>query len=156
MLIARAMQAADVPACVRIVNHIIALGGSTAYEDPFTEPDFDAHYRQEPPVTNVVLLKDRIVGFQAAFDAGDGVLSIGSFTDRRDPVRGAGRVLFEKTLQDARDWGAKAIIAKITADNTGGLAFYTRMGFVDVDLWPADHTRSDGTRVDRIVKRLNL
>ena len=40
----RKMTTEDVPACVVILNHIIALGGSTAYEDPYTETHFADHY----------------------------------------------------------------------------------------------------------------
>lgn len=155
-LTTRAMQSSDVPACVTIVNHIIALGGSTAYEDPYTEADFADHYLDEPPVTNLVLLGDRIVGFQAAFDIGDGLYSIGSFTDQQNPVRGAGYAIFEKTLADCRAHGGTAILAKITSDNTGGLAYYSKLGFQPDTVWPDDHTRKDGTKVDRIVKRFDL
>jgi len=155
-LIARDMTAEDVPACVAILNHIIELGGTTAYEEPYTHEFFHDHYLIEPPVTNVVTLDGRIVGFQAAFDVGDGLYSIGSFTDRQSPVKGAGRVLFDKTLADCRARGGEAILAKITSDNTGGLVFYSRMGFQDWKVIPDDHTRSDGTKVDRIIKRLPL
>ena len=154
--IARPMAADDVAACVAIVNHIIALGGTTAYEEPYSQQDFHDHYLVEPPVTNVVTQDGRVVGFQAAFDVGDGLYSIGSFTDRVAPVKGAGKVIFDKTLADCRARGGQAILAKITSDNTGGLAFYSRMGFVDWKTIPNDHTRKDGTQVDRIIKRLEL
>lgn len=152
----RDMTAEDVPACVAIVNHIIALGGTTAYEEPYSNQDFHDHYFVEPPVTNVVTRDGVVVGFQAAFDVGDGFYSIGSFTDRQNPVKGAGRALFDKTLADCRARGGEAILAKITSDNTGGLAFYGRMGFEDWKTIADDHTRSDGTKVDRIIKRYDL
>lgn len=155
-LTVRPMQPADVPACVAILNHIIALGGSTAYEAPFTEAAFAADYLDAAPVRNVALAGDRLVGFQAAFDIGDGLYSIASFTDRRDPVPGAGRALFDRTLADCRARGGAAILARITADNTGGLAFYSRMGFADWKVVPDDHRRPDGRLVDRIVKRFDL
>lgn len=154
--IVRKMERSDAPACVEILNHIIAAGGSTAYEDPYTAEVFADHYCDEPPVSNVVLVDDRIVGFQAAFDIGDGLYSIGSFTDRRQPIRGAGRALFEKTLADCRAHGGQAILAKITSDNVGGLAFYSRLGFVDDHVVPNDFQRRDGTLVDRIIKRFPL
>ncbi|MCC1491183.1 GNAT family N-acetyltransferase [Cognatishimia sp. F0-27] len=156
MIETRPMRAEDVPACVTILNHIIALGGSTAYETPYTEADFAAHYLDEPPVTMVALSHGRVVGFQAAFDIGDGQYSIGSFTDRQAPVRGAGRALFEATLEGCRAHGGSVILAKITSDNSGGLAYYSALGFEDWQVWPEDHTRADGTRVDRIVKRFLL
>ncbi|MBV2359514.1 GNAT family N-acetyltransferase [Thalassococcus sp. CAU 1522] len=155
-LTVRDMQRSDVPACVDIINHIIALGGSTAHEEPFDKDSFATEYFRDPAVANVVLSGDRIVGFQAAFDVGDGLYSIGSFTDRKHPVRGAGRALFDKTLADCRARGGVAILAKITADNALGLTFYSRMGFRDFEVWSDDHVRPDGTSVDRIVKRFPL
>ncbi len=152
----RDMQKEDVPRCVEIINHIIAVGGSTAYEEPYSESDFEAHYFEEPPVSNVVLHNGTLVGFQAAFDVGDGFYSIGTFTDRTSSIRGAGRAVFKKTLADCNERGGEAILAKITSDNSGGLAFYSKMGFVDWKSIPNDHTRPNGTSVDRIVKRYNL
>lgn len=155
-LTVRAMTAADVPSCVAIINHTIALGGTTAHEDPFSEADFTAHYFEDPEVVNVALDGDRVVGFQAAFEVEPGVYSIGSFTDQQRSVRGAGTVMMDKTKNDCRARAGISIIAKITADNASGLAYYSKMGFQDDAVWPADHTRSDGTVVDRIVKRFVL
>lgn len=159
MLITRPMRPADVPACADLLNHIIALGGSTAHETPFDTARFTSHYLQGPSISNVVLSGDRIVGFQVASrhkNLPDDVLDIGTFTDRRDPVKGAGRALFEQTKTDAQALGARAITAHITADNSGGLGFYSRMGFVDIKVIPGDHIRKDGTPVDRVVKQFDL
>lgn len=155
-LTARPMTREDVSACVAIMNDIIARGGSTAHEDPFDEPGFAQKYCADPAVSNVVVTSDRVVGFQAAFDIGNGVYSIGSFTDRRAPVRGAGAVLFAKTREDCRTLGGSSIIAKITSDNLGGLAFYEKMGFQPDTVWPDEFTRKNGETVDRIVKRYPL
>ncbi|MEM1428936.1 MAG: GNAT family N-acetyltransferase [Pseudomonadota bacterium] len=154
-LTVRPMAVDDVPGCLRIVNHIIAVGGTTAYEAPFTEAEFEAHYLHEPPISHVALLGRAVVGFQAVFDVGDGLYSIGSFTDRQQPVRGAGRALFDATLAACRARGGVAILAKITADNVPGLAYYTRMGFADWQVWPGDAARN-GKPVDRVVKRYPL
>lgn len=155
-LTARKMTRADVPACTAIINHIIALGGSTAYEDPYTEADLGDHYIDDAATSNVVVDGDRVVGFQSTFEVEPGVYSIGSFTDQQNPVRGAGKVVTDKTKSDCRTLGGQSIIAKITSDNTGGLAFYSKMGFADDTIIPNDHTRKDGTTVDRIIKRFML
>lgn len=152
----RGMTRADVAACVRIINHTIGLGGSTAHEEFFVEADFADQYLDEPDVANVVVLDGRIVGFQAAFEVEKGVFSIGSFTDQEAPAKGAGAAVFAKTESDCRALKGTSIIAKITADNKAGLAYYSKMGFAPDAVWPADHTRTDGTVVDRIVKRFNL
>ncbi|MEL6608751.1 MAG: GNAT family N-acetyltransferase [Pseudomonadota bacterium] len=153
---ARKMTHDDVAACVAILNHTIELGGTTAHEEVMTEADFRDHYCDEPPVNNVVIQDGRVVGFQAAFDVGDGLYSIGSFTDQKTPARGAGRALFDKTLSDCQARGGVAILAKITADNVPGLAYYTKMGFQDWKTVPDDHTRRTGEKVDRVIKRYPL
>ena len=155
-LTVRPMESKDVPACTDILNDIIALGGTTAYEEPYSETYFEAHYLNEPPISMVVLNDDTIVGFQALFEVEPGLYSIGSFTDRRNPVKGAGSIMFDATLGAAKARGGSAILAKITSDNTGGLAYYSRMGFEDFELQKADLTRSDGTVVDRVIKRFAL
>jgi len=152
----RPMIAADAPACTEIVNDIIARGGTTAYEEPYTVAAFDAHYRLETAICLVVLNDEQVIGFQGLFEVEPGVYSIGSFTDRRAGVKGAGVALFQATLAAAKERGGSEILAKITSDNTGGLAYYSRMGFVDFKVQKADLTRSDGTVVDRVIKRFPL
>lgn len=155
-LVTRPLTRADIPACAIIINHIIAQGGSTAYEDPFSNERLGEYYIDDAATANVVLSDGRIVGFQSSFEVETSVYSIGSFTDQKNPVRGAGAALTEKTIADCRTLGGHSIIAKITSDNTGGLAFYSKMGFQDETVLKNDHTRSDGTIVDRIIKRLVL
>lgn len=155
MIEVRAMTAADVPACVAILNHIIALGGSTAYEEPYTEGAFAESYLVAP-VSHVALSDGRVTGFQTVFDDGPGLYSIATFADQAQPTPGAGRALFAATLAACRTRGGSAILARITSDNTGGLTYYRKMGFVDDHVVPNDHTRPDGRSVDRIVKRFAL
>lgn len=157
MLAARDMAVGDIPACVEIINHIIALGGSTAHEETFTAVTFAQHYFSDPDIATVVTDGARIVGFQALY-RGDNASTfyIGSFTDRRDPVPGAGRVMMDRSVSVCRAAGGSEIIAKITSDNTGGLAYYEKMGFKDIAFEPAQMTRRDGTTVDRFVKRRAL
>ena len=45
--------------------------------------------------------------------------------------RGIGGALFAETCKAARAAGAVAIDATIRRENTGGLRFYDKMGFVD-------------------------
>lgn len=155
-LTARALTVGDAPRCVDIINHIISVGGSTAYETPFTTDYFCTHYVDGPPVANAVESNGRVVGFQAAFTDAPGFYSVATFTDRLTPCPGAGRALFQKTLADCRAWGGEAILAKITSDNTGGLAFYSKMGFKDWTVDPNALTRQNGTTVDRVIKRFDL
>ncbi|WHZ35245.1 GNAT family N-acetyltransferase [Sagittula sp. MA-2] len=156
MLKTRPMTADDMSACMEIVNFTIAQGGTTAYEEPFTEQSFTEEFIDGPAISTVVETSSRIVGFQNVFNIGDGLYSIGSFTDRRAPVKGAGRALFNATLAACRARGGVAILARITSDNDSGLGYYGHMGFADDYVIPGDVTRKDGSVVDRIVKRYPL
>jgi len=152
----RAMTPADVPSCVAIINATIAVGGSTAYEDPYEHETFEAHYLESAATSFVVTFENRVVGFQSCFEVEPGIYSIGSFTDQERPVKGAGRALITATIAAARENDATAILAKITSDNTGGLAYYSKVGFEDYQTVKSDLTRRDGTVVDRIIKRFVL
>ncbi|MEL6960141.1 MAG: GNAT family N-acetyltransferase [Pseudomonadota bacterium] len=152
----RRMEAADIPACVGIINPIIAAGGSTAYEDPYSAEDLEARYLHEADISNVAISDGRVVGFQAVFEVEPGVFSVGSFTDQLSPVKGAGAALMAQLKSDCRAAGGTSIIAKITSDNTGGLSYYSKMGFEDETVLPAEFTRKDGTVVDRVIKRFVL
>lgn len=152
----RTMIEADVPACLAIMNHTIALGGTTAKEEPFTAEGFKQYYFHDPKIINVAEVEGRIVGFQGVFEQEPGLYSIGSFTDQKNPMRGVGRALAAQMIKDCRADGGHTIIAKITADNTGGLAFYSKAGFEDWSIIHKAHQRSDGTWVDQIVKRIIL
>lgn len=145
---------ADVPALHALFSHTVATGGTTAHEDDWDLPTFKAYYVDDPTFVMTVLDDDTPIGFQAVFADGEG-LSIGSFTDQRNPVRGAGAVLFEATRKAAKEAGYKWIDAKIRADNVPGLAYYSEMGFVDFKV-DKDVPLNDGTPVDRITKRLML
>lgn len=151
---ARPTISADLAALCDLLNHIIAQGGTTAHEEAFDLAAFRTEYYEDPDVAHTVLNNDTPIGFQVLFAVKDGS-AIASFTDQRAPVRGAGAVLFAATRQAAITAGFRWIDAKIRADNVPGLAYYTKMGFVDykIDVGvPLD----DGTPVDRITKRLIL
>ncbi len=156
MLTVRPIEQKDAQACSEIINHTISLGGTTAYEEPFSVDGFDQNYREDTALCFVVEQAGRVVGFQGLFDVGEGVLSVGSFTDQQNPVKGAGRALIEHSVKAAKEQGFQSIIAKITSDNASGLGYYSRSGFIDDYVIERDHQRADGRWVDRIVKRMAL
>ena len=63
--------------------------------------------------------------------------------------------MFAATRARARELGLAAINATIRADNSGGLAFYSKMGLKDYAVDRAEPL-ADGTPVDRIHKRYLL
>ena len=151
---------ADAPALAEVLNDIIAAGGTTAYETPFTPQALWQSSLGGAKVLccHTVLEGDTPVGFQTLARHPDLPAdwgSIASFTRRNPPVRGAGTALFEATKARARALGLIAIDATIRADNVPGLGYYGKMGFVDYNVIRAVPL-SDGTLVDRIQRKYLL
>jgi hypothetical protein len=154
-LTARPTKRSDLPVLAKILNHTIRMGGTTAHEDEMSVEDLQQHYFDAPEIVTTVLNDETPIGFQAVFATDEG-LAIGSFTDQRNPVRGAGAVMFAATKAAAIESGKyKWIDAKIRADNVPGLAYYSKMGFEDFTVDEGVPLK-DGTPMDRITKRLML
>lgn len=153
-LTARPTVPADLPALCDLFNHTVEVGGTTAHENTYDLAYFTKHYFDDPVMVQTVFSDDTPIGFQAVFETEDG-LSIGSFTDQRKPMRGAGSVMFAATKAAATAGGYKWIDAKIRADNVPGLAYYSKMGFADFTV-DKDVPLKNGTPMDRITKRIVL
>jgi GNAT superfamily N-acetyltransferase len=150
-----------------ILNEIIALGGTTAYEDPFDPAAMTANYIAAPLLIRCTLAeRDGLpAGFQALWHAdsartGPGALppgwaAIASFVKVGLTGQGIGHSLFAATTAAARSAGVTTIDATIRADNRSGLSFYSAIGFRDYAVLPAVPLR-DGTPMDRIRKRFDL
>lgn len=158
----RPTEPADVPHLTALINRIIAIGGTTAYEDAFSEAELAAK----------LLKDDRLVCCHTAFDPTDGAPAgyqvlkthpelaagwgdIATFARAEPKLPGVGTALFAATSAFARQRGIVTINATIRADNKGGLAYYSKMGFEDYAVTEAVPL-NDGTPVDRISKRLTL
>jgi L-amino acid N-acyltransferase YncA len=150
----------DAPALTDILNAIIAVGGTTAYQTPFTPQALAAAHLDGATVLccHTALSNGVPVGFQCLnrvpyLPGGWG--DIATFTRRHAPVPGAGRALFAATLDRARALGLVALNATIRADNAPSLRYYAALGFVEYGLSPAVPL-DDGTPVDRIRRRFDL
>ncbi|MFZ4382771.1 MAG: GNAT family N-acetyltransferase [Sandarakinorhabdus sp.] len=156
----RPVAAGDAEQLAALLNAIIARGGTTAFETPFTPAHLSQSYLVGPTVHCCFVAEagGALLGFQTLgtqpflpADIGD----IATFTRLGGTQRGIGSALFAATGQRARELGLTAINATIRGDNVGGLAFYSRLGFVDHEVVPAVPL-NDGTRVDLIRKRFAL
>ncbi len=154
----------DAAGMAELINAIIAIGGTTAYEDPFEAASMDAAYISLPELVSCFVAEadGEIVGFQGlmrSFDPDDplpdGWATIGTFARVGATRGGIGAALFDKTRGAAREAGIRVIDATIRADNTGGLAFYARQGFVDYGRLVGVPLKT-GAPVDRIRKRFDL
>ncbi len=158
----RPATSADAAELADLLNAIIARGGTTALEQSFTPGRLDEKYLTGPAVLSCVVAVDsdsgRLEGFQTLICEShlpDGWGDIGTFTRVDGTQRGIGSALFAVTRERASELGLAAINAEIRADNTGGLAFYGKMGFQDYRVESAVPL-GDGTPVDRINKRFPL
>lgn len=158
----RPVRPGDASELADLLNGVIARGGTTALEEPFTPDTLAEAYLTGPDVICCFVAVDRISGRIEGFqtlgrypdlpaDVGD----IGTFARVDGAQRGVGSALFAATRAEARRLGLAAINATIRADNTGGLAFYGRMGFADHAVRQGVPLK-DGAPVDRIIKRYRL
>lgn len=160
-LTVRPVTVDDAPALAELLNAVIAAGGTTALEEPFSPEALDETYLTGPNVHCCFVAEDEdgtLLGFQTLGrypglpeDVGD----IGTFARLGGTQRGIGSALFAATTRRAAELGLSAINATIRGDNSGGLAFYTKQGFVDHDVTPGVPLK-DGTPVDRVHKRFAL
>ena len=148
----RSLHREDAADLCELLNHIIRLGGSTAYEAEFSSKDFLEEFHEDPGVLGTLVAEHdgELCGFQTLHIVDATRLAIASFADQRVRRPGVGRALFKESEKVAARYGAKTITAKIRADNIFGLRFYRGRGFKDVDVLKAVPLR-DGTPVDRIV-----
>jgi L-amino acid N-acyltransferase YncA len=156
----RPVRSSDAPALTELMNEIIAQGGTTAFERPFTVEELDAQYLTGPKVISAVVAIDRASqrpqGFQILGDFGHplptGWGDIGTYVQVGGKQRGIGSALFGATRAKALERGLIAINATIRSDNAGGLAYYSKQRFEDYAVERAVPL-ADGTPVDRIYKR---
>ena len=162
MISVRPVSSSDAAELAELLNAIIARGGTTALETPYTPEHLDEVYLTGPDVLCCFVAVDeatgRIEGFQTLgradhLDADWG--DIGTFSLLGGTQRGIGTALFEATKAGATELGMAGINATIRADNEGGLAFYAKQGFVDHSVDRAVPLK-DGTPIDRINKRHRL
>jgi len=158
---ARPVTADDAAELADLLNAVIAAGGTTALEVPFTPEALDEAYLTGPNVLCCCVAEDEdgtLLGFQTLGrypGLPDDVGDIATFARVGGTQRGIGSALFAATQSRAAELGLSAINATIRADNTGGLTFYARQGFVDHGVTEGVPL-SDGTPVDRVHKRFAL
>jgi L-amino acid N-acyltransferase YncA len=155
----RDVRQSDSAELADLLNAVIAKGGTTAHEEPFTPQTFRATFMTGPEVhccfAAAHTATGRIEGFQALPRYAKCLEEIGDIATsaRLDGARrGIGTALFAATCSQTRALGLLAINASIRADNAGGLAFYKKQGFIDHDVINGVPLKS-GERVDRAVKR---
>lgn len=160
-LAVRPITADDVPQACALLNRIIRIGGTTAFEVEVGEEAFAAMFVTGEDLIACHVVLDpagQVAGFQwigRNAKLADDCADIATFARGDSPVRGAGRAMFAATSAFAKQAGYAWINATIRADNVAGLGYYAKMGFVDYAVARAVPLR-DGTPVDRLSGCLKL
>ena len=156
----RMATADDAEELCGLINEIIEAGGTTALEDSFT-PELLADWfisGEFAIVCHVAQAESGLAGFQFLSRYGElpkGWADIGTFARQNPKIPGVGTALFAATRSAAEDRNIEVINATIRADNTGGLAYYEKMGFRTYNTL-GKVPLNDGTPVDRIQKQYLL
>ena len=145
-----------------LLNEIIRVGGTTAFQKETTVEAMQGFIRKLQTTGFIHVASDHetdtLLGYQSLESYPDLPKTLGiiaTFAKVGSTTRGIGTALFAATRQAAPALGFTELDATIRADNTGGLAYYSKMGFVDHSIAKAVPL-DDGTLVDRISKRLKL
>ena len=159
MLIRKATPS-DAAAMADLLNEIIRAGGTTAIETELSPEEFDQWFisGDYPLACHVAEADGLLFGFQSLSLFGEpppGWADIATFARMASKKQGVGTALFPTTRKAARELGLSVINATIRADNVSGLAYYAKMGFETYDTMRAVPLK-DGTRVDRVKKRLDV
>ncbi|MEL7140035.1 MAG: GNAT family N-acetyltransferase [Pseudomonadota bacterium] len=139
----RAATRADAARMALLINRIVDIGGTTAFTTQFDADRIMAVFIAPTRALScfVAYDGDRLAGFQALTWAdpnrpgkdhmpADWAV-IATYVDPEIHGRGIGSALMAATLQAAADASAAFVDATIRRENTGGLAYYSRMGFED-------------------------
>lgn len=158
----RPARGEDAAELCELLNAIIRIGGTTALEAPLDIPGFADAFIDGPRALACFVAQARDSGLLLGFQALDrhpalpaDWADIATFARVQPKIPGVGTALFSATRAHASGLGLRAINATIRADNVGGLAYYTKMGFQDYRVDRAVPLR-DGTPVDRLFKRFLL
>ena len=152
---------ADALQMTKLLNAVIAAGGTTAHQTPLAVDEMFSHYiHPENNIScHVAISNGRLSGFQSLVWAVDrmpeGWAIIATFVALDRAKMGIGQKLFSATRFAAKAAEVKTIDATIRVDNVGGLKYYGGLGFTDYDVLKKIPLH-DGSHVDRIRKRFDL
>ena len=144
-----------------LLNEIIKIGGSTAYQKPLTADEFASKFITGAGIVSCFVAESpngMLLGFQwltRSDNLPENWGEIATFAKANSGVRGIGTALFDKTCSVAKENGLNTINATIRADNVSGLGYYSKMGFVDYNVIK-DAPLPDGKLVDRVQKKHSM
>lgn len=161
-MIIRPATISDAPDMTELLNEIVRIGGTTALLAEITADATEAFINKLKTTGCIHVARDtetgNLLGYQSLEAYPDLPKTLGiiaTFSKVGGTKRGIGTALFAATTAAALSLGFVEIDATIRSDNSGGLAYYSKMGFIDFGMGKSVQL-PDGTMVDRISKRLKL
>lgn len=159
-ILIRESESADVGPLCALLNEIILIGGTTALENVLSECRFTQYFLagEEHICCLTAETENIVLGFQVLVkhaDLPNDWADIATFVRRQPKVPGVGTALFSVTRELAAASGLAHINATIRADNAGGLAYYSKMGFQNYAR-RKNVPLASGEKVDRISKRFDI
>ena len=155
-MIIRDTKPQDAREMADLLNQIIAIGGTTAYEHPTSADEvMRSHITGPDVISSVVAVQDaQVIGWQSA-ELWQGDAYIGTFVRQEVQAKGIGTALFAQTCEILGKSGVRNIIALIRADNVPGLRYYARLGFVDFAVDP-NFALQTGQVVGRVHRKYHV
>lgn len=161
-MIIRPATISDAPDMTELLNEIVRIGGTTALLVEITVEATEAFISKLKTTGCIHVARETetgsLLGYQSLEAYPDLPKTLGiiaTFSKVGGTKRGIGTALFAATTTAALSLGFVEIDATIRSDNSGGLAYYSKMGFTDFGKGEPVQL-PDGTMVDRISKRLKL
>ncbi len=161
MITIRRPIAFDLAGMARLLNAIIAEGGTTALTRPVTGDDLSEWmaFMPEHSAWHVAVDEtEEVFGFQwiePEATLPPEATNIATFVQIGQTGLGIGSALFKATRQAAKDLGFGWINANIRADNEGGLIYYQSRGFQDYGVIEG-YEMANGQIVEKRLKRYEL
>lgn len=162
MITIRTAHTLDAGQMAELLTEVIAIGGTTAMTGEVSREDILGRMNGSPEASVWHVAEDdagAILGFQWITRGADYLppeaAEIATFARPGNQGLGIGSKLFEATRKVGKQLGYAWINANIRADNSSGLAYYQSRGFEDYGRIEG-YEMSDGVRVDKILKRLDL
>ncbi len=153
----------DARAVSEVLNSVIAEGGLTIFDQPFTETEerrFIASLGSRSALF-VGEAGDEVVGVQS-LDLFSGhsaslshVATIGTWLRSDARSRGLGRLLAEESFRFAKEQGYRKIVIQVLADNHRALRFYKKLGFAEIGV-AKRHVHLDGKFHDELFLEMQL
>ncbi len=161
MITVRKAIALDAGSMARLLNDIIAEGGTTTMTRQVTSQDVQDWMDYDPSQSawHVALdSQEQVQGFQW-IEPRTGLpteaCDIATFVRIGKTGLGIGSVLFDATRKAAEELGYMWINANIRADNEGGLIYYQSRGFRDYGRLE-DYALDSDQIVDKVLKRYDI